>query len=95
MKNKLLIYFKITLCLVILVLLTFSTIEAKEAPRITKEELKVLISYTDVIILDVRTGKDWKASEFKIKGATREDPKNFKSWTSRYPQDKTIILYCA
>lgn len=95
MRKKLLLCFSITFCLAILGLLTFTAFAAEDVPRITKEELKVLIKYTDIIILDVRTGTDWKASEFKIEGAIREDPKDFKSWADKYTKDKTIILYCA
>ncbi len=68
---------------------------ADEVPRMTKEELKPLLDNSDVVILDVRWSKDWKGSERKIKGAIREDPKRFKSWAQKYPQDKTIVLYCA
>lgn len=95
MKRRLFLCFSITLCLTMLGLLTFTAFAAKDVPRITKEDLKVLINYTDVTILDVRTGTDWKASEFIIKGAVREDPEDFKSWADTYPKDKTIILYCA
>ena len=49
----------------------------------------------DVIILDVRTGSDWKASEFKIKGADRASSDNVDSWAAKYAKDKTLVLYCA
>jgi hypothetical protein len=66
-----------------------------EVPRMTKEELKGQLSNPDVVIIDVRSGKDWKASEIKIKGAVREDPTESESWIDKYPKDKTLILYCA
>ncbi len=69
---------------------------AKEAPRITKEELKAMLGNADLIIIDVRLGADWKNSKEKIVGAIREDPeKSTKSWAAKYPKDKTIVLYCA
>lgn len=68
---------------------------ADEVQRMTKEQLKALLDDPDVVILDVRTNRDWKGSERKIKGAIRKDPKRFKSWAQKYPQDKTIVLYCA
>ncbi len=69
---------------------------AKDVPRITKEELKPLLGNPDVIIIDVRSAKDWKSSQEKIQGAVREDPdKKAKSWAGKYSQEKMIILYCA
>ena len=59
----------------------------------TKEELKSRLGNPDVIVLDVRKGTDWRASEFKIKGAVRMEPKNISK--VRYPKDKTLVLYCA
>ena len=49
----------------------------------------------EVIILDVRTGGDWKSSEFKIQGAIRTNPNNFNEWAEVYPKNKTLVLYCA
>ncbi len=68
---------------------------ADEVPRMTKEQLKALLDDPDVVVLDVRRGKNWKESEKKIKGAVRENPKRFKSWAHKYPKDKTLVLYCA
>ena len=62
---------------------------------ITKEELKARMDNSDVVILDVRTGGDWKSSEFKIKGAKRANPNDFNKWAEAYPKSKTLILYCA
>ncbi len=61
----------------------------------TKEELKPLIGNPDVAILDVRIGKDWKASEFKIKGAVQANPKTVDDWKDSYSKDQTLVLYCA
>ena len=62
---------------------------------ITKEELKAQLDNSDVIVLDVRTGGDWKSSEFKIQGAIRANPNDFNEWAEAYPKNKTLILYCA
>ena len=79
-----------------LMLLTgISLSAAKDVPTITKEELKAQLDSSDVIILDARLGKDWKSSEFKIKGAMRANPNEFDKWAATYPKDKTLILYCA
>ena len=67
-----------------------------EVPRITKEELKARMIEPELVILDVRTGRDWEKSDVKIKGAIRENPKNdTKSWANKYGKDKTLVLYCA
>jgi len=67
-----------------------------EAPRITKEQLLSMAGDPDVIILDVRESGSWKGSQWKIKGAVREDPtKDVKTWAEKYPRDKTLVLYCS
>ncbi len=77
-------------------LATFTvTAIAADVPRMTKEELKGQLGKADVVIVDVRIGKDWKASEFKIKGAVRGDPSDVDSWMTKHPKDKTLVLYCA
>jgi rhodanese-related sulfurtransferase len=81
---------------VVLVALSFAmTLMAAEAPRMTKEELKGKLENPEVIIIDVRTGTDWKASEFKIKGALREEPAAAGEWMKKYPKDKSFVFYCA
>jgi rhodanese-related sulfurtransferase len=60
-----------------------------------KEELKKRLGSPDLIIVDVRSGRDWKASEFKIKSAVHEDSNDFDSWSAKYPMEKTIVIYCA
>jgi rhodanese-related sulfurtransferase len=64
-----------------------------EVSRMTKEELRPLIEKGDVIVVDVRTGRDWKSSEYKIQTAVREDPSRVASWAKKYPKDKTLFLY--
>lgn len=59
----------------------------------TKDELKARLGDADLVLLDVRKGTDWRASEFKIKGAVRLDPRSISKLT--YPKDATIVLYCA
>lgn len=80
----------------LLMLLTgISMSEAKDVPIMTKEELKAQMDSSDVMVLDVRKGKDWKSSEFKIKGASRANPKELDKLAETYPKDKTFVLYCA
>ena len=92
MKKRLLI-----ITLVIFSVLGILTTFAKSAdvPRMTKDELKAMLDNPDLVIIDVRAKKDWTDGDSKIKGAIREDPESVKSWASRVPKDKSIILYCA
>lgn len=68
---------------------------AEDAPRIAKEEVKVLLNDPNVAILDARIRSDWKKSDKKIKGAVRVDPLDVGAWAGSYPKDKKIIVYCA
>ncbi len=69
-------------------------VEAADAPRISKEELRSRLGDKNVVIIDVRTDHEWTASGSKIKGAVREDPRDVAAWTGKYPRGKTIVLYC-
>lgn len=68
---------------------------AADVMRMNKEDLNARLDDPDVVILDVRTGSDWKSSEFKIRGAIREEPRNVDVWDAKYSKDKTLVLYCA
>lgn len=68
--------------------------DVKDVPRMSKDELRAQLNNPDVVVIDVRSGQDWKSSEFKIKGAKRENPDNV-SWAGKYQKGKTIVLYCA
>jgi len=72
-----------------------SAATAANTSKITKEELKKIMGEDTVLILDVRTGRDWSSSEFKIKGAQRANPREFNTWSDKYPKENTLILYCA
>jgi len=83
------------LTLIVIGVFFATTLNAENVPRITKEQLKGMFDNSDLIILDARAGRDWKASEFKIQGAERAAPSDFNSWAKKYPKDKSIVLYCA
>lgn len=68
---------------------------AEDAPRITKEEVKTLLSDPNVVILDARILSDWKKSDKKIKGAVRVDPHDVGAWAGNYSKEKKIIVYCS
>ena len=68
---------------------------AADVPTISKDELKAQLGSPDLVLLDVRSGRDWSSSEFKIRGAVRASGKEFGKWSQHYPKDKTLVLYCA
>lgn len=61
----------------------------------TKEELRAQLGKPDVVVVDVRKGSDWRASEFKIKGAVRVEARQITSLAPRYDKGTTLVLYCA
>nr|WP_281759917.1 MULTISPECIES: rhodanese-like domain-containing protein [Pseudodesulfovibrio] len=64
------------------------------APRMEVEQLVEMIDSDELVIVDVRRGRDWDESEFMIKNAVRK-PHDDTSWMADMPKDKTIVLYCA
>lgn len=62
---------------------------------ITVEKLRQELDDPDLVILDVRTGRDWKSSEFKIKGAVRANPGDFDQWITQHAKEKRYVTYCA
>ncbi len=68
---------------------------AQDVPRMSKDELKTMIGNQDLVIVDVRSGRDWSASESKITGAVREESRKAAAWGDKYQKDKTLVLYCA
>ena len=92
MRKKMLGILVVTLSLILMGALTAVAVDV---PRMSKESLKAKLNDPDVVVLDVRTGNDWKGSEFKIKGAVRESSENVDTWATKYAKDKTLVLYCA
>ena len=83
------------LLLAILFVLTVSPVVAGDVKLMDKDELKGLLGSRDLVVLDVRAGRDWSTSEFKIRGAVRADGADFDSWSKSYPKDARLVLYCA
>jgi rhodanese-related sulfurtransferase len=71
-----------------------STEEDDDITKITKEEVQKIIGQPDVTLIDVRYEKNWKKSDRKIAGATREHPNEIGSWVGKYTKDHKLILYC-
>ena len=78
-----------------IVILLVSCAYAGDVVTISKDQLKADLSKSSLVVIDVRTGDDWASSPWKIQGAVREDPNIIDQWMSKYPKDKTIVLYCA
>ena len=79
-----------------LILVTpFSMALGKGVSLMTKEELKPILNDEDVVVIDVRSGRDWRSSEFKIPGAVYVDPGKFLDWEANYAKDNKLVLYCA
>ena len=72
-----------------------TSVMSADVPRMTKDELKGLLGSPDLLIVDVRLGRDWKESDLKIKGAVREEPRDVESWGNKYSKDRMLVLYCA
>ena len=94
MKKGISFMFKTSIVLALVTALTINAVAAS-VPRITKEQLRSMMDNPEIIIVDVRTGKDWKASEYKIKGAVRVNPREVESWGSQHSESKTFVFYCA
>jgi len=63
--------------------------------RMTKEELKARLDDSSLVIVDARSGRDWNASDRKIKGAVRVEPRNANTLPETYSKDQTLVFYCA
>lgn len=85
----------VTVSLTLVGLLFQTSVVQSAVAKMTKEELRARLDSPDVVIVDVRLGRDWKASEEKIKGAIRVDPAKVESIAAKYPKEKTLVLYCA
>ena len=68
---------------------------AGDIPLMSKDELKAQLNSESLVILDVRSGRDWSSSEFKIKGAIRAPGSDIAEWSKNYKKDQALVLYCA
>jgi rhodanese-related sulfurtransferase len=74
------------------ILLSLPT-SASEVSIISSIQLKRILDNPEIVIIDVRSSKDWRSSNIKIKGAVRKLPKSFESWAHDFSTDKELILY--
>jgi rhodanese-related sulfurtransferase len=71
------------------------TAVAADIPHIDKDTARGMLGKPDVIFIDVRSGSDWSASDVKIQGAVRYDPRDPEKWAAKLDKNKSYILYCA
>ncbi len=81
--------------LAFLLILPAHSVFAAEIKTIDKDELKAMLDSADVVVLDVRRGRDWSSSEFIIKGARRLADDEIAQATAELPKDKKLVFYCA
>ena len=91
---------KCLLALLIIAVFPFSTgrlpcATAADVARLSKEELRSMLGNPALVVIDVRTEKEWRKTDKKISGATWEDADELDLWAAKYPKDKTIVLYCS
>ena len=86
---------KLIVALLFLFVAVSAPVYAGGVKTIDKDELKSMLGSPDLVVLDVRTGKDWSSSEFKIKGAMRLTDKEVSKTMGKFAKDNTIVLYCA
>jgi rhodanese-related sulfurtransferase len=86
---------KLLLFLVSIICFTALPALAGNVRLMTSTELKNMLGSKELVVLDVRSGRDWSTSELKITGAIRANGDDFNSWANSYPKEKKIVLYCA
>lgn len=92
---KLIRYIPGLMAVMFIALMVAPLASATTIQTITKEELKPMLDRADVVVLDARSGRDWKSSEFMITGAQRANPGEFSDWIAKHDKSKTYVLYCA
>ena len=78
----------------VLALFVASPLSAGSVATMDKDELKAKLGADNLVVLDVRSGRDWSTSEFLIQGAIRIDGGDL-SPAENFPKDSTFVLYCA
>jgi hypothetical protein len=83
--------------LIIMVLISIPVIAASvdNVQRMTVQELKAKMDRgEDIVILDVRVGREYDRSPDKIKGAVRISIFQLNDRYRELPMDKEIVAYC-
>ena len=94
MRNKHILLSTIFIATVLLLAMNL-TVGAASVPLMSTDELKSRLGDADLVVLDVRAGRDWSGSNEKIAGSERVKTRGANQWVMNYPKDKEIVLYCA
>ena len=94
MRNKHILVSTIFIATVLLLAMNL-TVGAASVPLMSTDELKSRLGDADLVVLDVRAGRDWSGSNEKIAGSERVKTRGANQWVMNYPKDKEIVLYCA
>ncbi|MCI5224803.1 MAG: rhodanese-like domain-containing protein [Candidatus Electrothrix sp. AR4] len=87
---------KILILLVLFLCTSINPLFADDDVRfIGTEKVKEKLNSEEIVILDVRSGRGWSASEFKIPGAIRTAWNEIEKWSAELPKEKTLVLYCS
>ncbi|HEB02429.1 MAG TPA: hypothetical protein ENI12_04270 [Nitrospirae bacterium] len=92
MRKRILVAIVLTMVVALFTTTAFAA-RRGNVEQVTKEQLLKMMDENDpgLIIVDVRKGTDWRASEFMIKGAVRLKLSKINS--VKYPKDKKLVLY--
>lgn len=84
---------KLILSFILSIVFAASPLLAK-VPTMEKEELKSMLGQENLVVVDVRSGRDWSTSEFQIQGAIRATANDL-SPVENLPKENTFVFYCA
>lgn len=69
--------------------------DSGEIARISVHQVQKLLGRPDMVVIDVRTERNWWRSGKKIPTAVREDPSKVDQWMDKYVKAQTLIFYCS
>ena len=69
--------------------------DTQDVPRISVHQVKKLLGGREMIVIDVRTYRNWWRSSKKIPTAVREDPSKVDQWIEKFDRNQTLIFYCS
>ncbi len=96
MKNRIVLLFIFAVFVTVTAIyVAASPASADSFNTVSAETLKSKLGTDGLVIVDSRSGSDWRGSELIIPGAIRGKPGAEDSWAGVIPKDAEIIIYCA
>jgi rhodanese-related sulfurtransferase len=93
MKKKLL---AVLMLIFLAIALSPKSALSADVPMMIKDELKAMLGDPDLVIFDVRHGRDFFSSDLKIQGAIRPLVReHIYEAIVTYPKRTTFVIYCA